>query len=194
MILISQNLFYRLLKGGNALDRYILYERETLSRFKKIGHALQSSATCTKRTKCTNDTWLGQKSQVCALIPRGNPNSWGIFALSRVFRQTFVVKSLEIPVVCAQISLTSWGTCIIDSGPPLIQGSGSKKVTDSILKFSKKHLVLKGQIYSIGPCCEKGTWKITPLGVERMLKEGSAWTPQSSEYLAYVPIEDDELK
>ena len=71
------------------------------------------------------------------------------------------------------------------------QNSG-KKVTDSVIKFAKKHLVLKGMICAIGPDCEKGTWKITPLGVERMLKEANAWVPKYSEYLACVPIEEDE--
>ena len=71
------------------------------------------------------------------------------------------------------------------------QTSG-KKVVDSVIKFAKKHLAMRGQIYPIGPDCEKGTWKITPLGVERMLKEDGAWAPQYSEYFACVPIEDEE--
>ena len=71
------------------------------------------------------------------------------------------------------------------------QNSG-KKVTDSVIKFAKKHLVLKGQVYAIGPDCEMGTWKITPQGVERLLKEENTWIPKYSEYFAYVPIEEDE--
>ncbi len=73
------------------------------------------------------------------------------------------------------------------------QNSG-KKVTDSIIKFAKKHLVLKGEIQPIGLDCEMGKWKITPLGLERTLKEDGVWTPKYSEYLAYVPIDDDEAE
>jgi hypothetical protein len=71
------------------------------------------------------------------------------------------------------------------------QNSG-KRVSDTIIKFARKHLVLKGMIYAIGSECEKGTWKITPLGLERMLKEENAWIPKYSEYFACVPIEDED--
>jgi len=70
------------------------------------------------------------------------------------------------------------------------QNSG-KKVTDSVIKFAKKHLVLRGQVYAIGPDCEMGTWKISSLGLERLLREENTWIPKYSEYLAYVPIEED---
>jgi hypothetical protein len=70
--------------------------------------------------------------------------------------------------------------------------NSGKKVSDSIIKFARKHLVLKGMIYAIGLECEKGTWKITPLGLERMLKEENAWVPNYSEYWANVPIEEDD--
>ena len=71
------------------------------------------------------------------------------------------------------------------------QKSG-KKIVDSVIKFAKKHLVLRGEVYEVGRTCKRGTWQITALGLERMLKEKSAWVPKLSEYLGYVPtIEGD---
>jgi len=61
-----------------------------------------------------------------------------------------------------------------------------KRVVDSIIKYSRKQLVLKGQIYPIGENCQVGIWKITNLGVERVLKEGLDWIPTYSERPAVV--------
>jgi hypothetical protein len=69
------------------------------------------------------------------------------------------------------------------------QKSG-KKIIDSIIKFAKKHLVLRGEVYALGTLCNRGTWKITPLGLERMLKDESSWFPKYSEYLGYVPVDE----
>ena len=71
------------------------------------------------------------------------------------------------------------------------QKSG-KKIVDSVIKFAKKHLVLRGEAYEVGRTCKRGTWRITPIGLERMLKEENAWVPKFSEYLGYVPTTEDD--
>jgi hypothetical protein len=67
-----------------------------------------------------------------------------------------------------------------------------KKIVDSVVKFAKKHLVLRGEVYEVGRTCKRGIWRITPIGLERMLKEESTWVPKLSEYLGYVPTTEDD--
>lgn len=46
--------------------------------------------------------------------------------------------------------------------------SSEKRITDSVIKFSKKNLTLKGQIYPVGEdALPIGLWKITRKGSER---------------------------
>jgi len=47
-----------------------------------------------------------------------------------------------------------------------------KKIFDSIVKYSRKELVAKHELYPIGEACEFGEWKITELGKERAWREG----------------------
>jgi hypothetical protein len=66
-----------------------------------------------------------------------------------------------------------------------------KNLFDSIAKFSRKDLVIKKQLYSIGPECEMGVWKITRSGIERAQKEGPGWRPT---YAMHQALEmDSEL-
>ncbi|MFI5421812.1 MAG: hypothetical protein ACHQ1H_12655, partial [Nitrososphaerales archaeon] len=48
-----------------------------------------------------------------------------------------------------------------------------KKIVETIIKFSRKNLVVKGEIH---PVSEEnfGTWKATSKGIERTLKEGGS--------------------
>jgi len=57
---------------------------------------------------------------------------------------------------------------------------------DTIVKFSRKHLVLKGQIYPVGVGCKQGVWKATQLGLERVERERGIWSPRYSEYKALL--------
>ena len=67
-----------------------------------------------------------------------------------------------------------------------------KKIVDSVIKFAKKHLVLRSEVYAVDRGYKRGIWRITPIGLERMLKEESAWVPKFSEYLGYVPTTEDD--
>jgi hypothetical protein len=45
-----------------------------------------------------------------------------------------------------------------------------KKIVDSVVKFAKKNLALKGQVFPLGKDVPYGTWKITRKGSERVSK------------------------
>jgi hypothetical protein len=65
-----------------------------------------------------------------------------------------------------------------------------KKIVETIIKFSRKNLVVKGEIH---PVSEEnfGTWRATAKGIERALKEGGNWAPKYLEIDSTVEAEDD---
>jgi hypothetical protein len=63
-----------------------------------------------------------------------------------------------------------------------------KKVFETVVKFAKKHLVEKGEIYPVGSNgLQIGIWKPTPKGCERAFLEGERWHPEFGEYNALMP-------
>jgi len=51
-------------------------------------------------------------------------------------------------------------------------------VVNTIIKFSRKQLVSKKQLYPIGEECQLGTWKLTPLGLRRARDAAVNWQPR----------------
>ena len=51
-------------------------------------------------------------------------------------------------------------------------------VVNSIIKFSRKELVSKKQLYPIGEECQLGTWKLTPSGLRRARDAAADWQPR----------------
>ncbi|MDA4130037.1 MAG: hypothetical protein OK457_04650 [Thaumarchaeota archaeon] len=69
-----------------------------------------------------------------------------------------------------------------------------KKVVDTVVKFARKHLVERGEIYAPGTETPIGTWKATMSGLERALKERSGWFPRYVEVHSLVEDEEAEQK
>jgi hypothetical protein len=53
-----------------------------------------------------------------------------------------------------------------------------KKITQSIIKYAKKNLALKAQIYQAGEGKPIGIWRITEKGSQRVAKDKDAWMPK----------------
>lgn len=53
-----------------------------------------------------------------------------------------------------------------------------RRVVDSVIKFSRKNLVIRGEMYPVGPGIPAGTWKATEKGLHRFAKEKDGWTPR----------------
>jgi hypothetical protein len=65
-----------------------------------------------------------------------------------------------------------------------------KKIVETIIKFSRKNLVVKGEIH---PASEEnfGTWRATSKGIERALKEGGSWIPKYVDVHSMIEAEED---
>ncbi|HXQ92831.1 MAG TPA: hypothetical protein VN739_07470 [Nitrososphaerales archaeon] len=69
------------------------------------------------------------------------------------------------------------------------QGS-RRKITDSVIKWSKKNLVAKGEIFPPGDGCQVGVWKITQKGLKRAKEEITGWSPFYSYHDAIINEEE----
>jgi len=60
-----------------------------------------------------------------------------------------------------------------------------KNVVDTVIKFSRKNLVFKGQLY---PANEEniGIWKPTPAGIARAKEEAGGWMPMYVEIRSMI--------
>jgi len=63
-----------------------------------------------------------------------------------------------------------------------IYASSGKRIIDSIIKFSRKNLIEKAEVYPIGKGCIEGIWKATPRGLQRAATVVGDWTPVYSKY------------
>ena len=67
-----------------------------------------------------------------------------------------------------------------------------KSIFDTTIKFARKDLTLKRQLFPIGEECKQGWWKLTPLGRERAVCDGQSWAPKFTIRAALVEIVDAE--
>jgi hypothetical protein len=69
-----------------------------------------------------------------------------------------------------------------------------KKIVDTIIKFSRKHLVEKSLVYAPSEENPVGTWRATSLGLERAFKEQEGWLPRYVEVHSLVEGEAEEAE
>ncbi|HXQ92931.1 MAG TPA: hypothetical protein VN739_07970 [Nitrososphaerales archaeon] len=61
-----------------------------------------------------------------------------------------------------------------------------RKIVSSVIKFSRKNLVIKGQILPVGEEVPIGTWKATRIGLARYAMECKEWTRKYSTHDAII--------
>ena len=84
-----------------------------------------------------------------------------------------VLKELKSPNWFPELSLSDLSARYPES---------KKKVVDTIIKFGRKRLVIRGEIYPLSPENPTGIWRITQIGLERLKKERASWLPKYSIY------------
>jgi len=67
-----------------------------------------------------------------------------------------------------------------------------RKVVDTIIKFSRKNLVEKGQIHPAGEE-NFGIWNVTQAGIDRAMKESGNWIPKYVKILSMIEADDEAL-
>ena len=114
-------------------------------------------------------------------------------------------RSSEIPILCilaksptlgqhTKVVLkeveSKWFKELTELDLKTVYSESKKKIVETIIKFSRKNLVVKGEIY---PVSEEnfGTWRATARGIERALKEGGSWTPKYVDIDSMIEAKDD---
>jgi len=67
-----------------------------------------------------------------------------------------------------------------------------KKVVDTVVKFARKHLVAKGQVYAPSEENPVGTWHATSKGIERAFTEREGWLPRYVEVHSLIVYKERE--
>ncbi len=68
-----------------------------------------------------------------------------------------------------------------------------KSIFDTTIKFARKDLILKRQLFPIGGECQQGWWKLAPLGRDRAIRDGQSWTPKFTTRAALIEIAEAEV-
>jgi len=129
----------------------------------------------------------------------------GTRIITRVRSKAPAASSPEIPIlstlmkdipngmsakdVLKEVGSAKWFDKLDDDDRKARYPKSKKKIVDSVIKFAKKNLVLKGQIYPPGKDASFGTWKITRKGSERASMYRSSWSPKYSVHDDAVIIE-----
>ncbi len=66
-----------------------------------------------------------------------------------------------------------------------------KKIVDSVVKFARKNLVMKGEVFPVGEGNPIGIWKITAKGADMAQIRSAFWKPRYSTHDALV-IEEEK--
>jgi hypothetical protein len=95
--------------------------------------------------------------------------------------------------VLKEIRGGAWYPELLDEDLQAVYMASKKNVIDSVTKFGRKDLTIRRQLLPIGPECEQGWWKLTPLGFERAIKEGPSWEPKYKTCRALILRGDEEV-
>jgi len=115
-------------------------------------------------------------------------------------------SSPEIPILCILAKSPSlgqytrvvlkevenkWFRELTDTDLNAVYPESKKKIVETIIKFSRKNLVVRGEIH---PVSEEnfGTWRATAKGIERALNEEGNWVPKYVEVASMIEAKDDE--
>jgi len=91
--------------------------------------------------------------------------------------------------VLKELGSAKWFSELDDDDRKARYPESKKKIVDSVIKFAKKNLVLKGQVFPPGKDAPFGTWKITRKGCERAAMYRSSWSPKYSVHNDAIIIE-----
>ncbi|HXQ92796.1 MAG TPA: hypothetical protein VN739_07295 [Nitrososphaerales archaeon] len=94
-------------------------------------------------------------------------------------------------VVLQEVRDAKWFGKLDNDDRAALYSRSKRKITDSVIKWSKKNLVAKGEIFPAGEGCEVGVWKATPIGLNRVKEEIGSWSPSYSYHDAII-IEEEK--
>ncbi|MFI5420851.1 MAG: hypothetical protein ACHQ1H_07770 [Nitrososphaerales archaeon] len=86
---------------------------------------------------------------------------------------------------------TKWFPELTVTDTNAVYPESKKKIVDSVIKFAKKHLIMRGEVFPPSAENPMGIWRATSLGVERALKEAGNWVPKYTDVNSLVQTEEE---
>ncbi|MDA4130445.1 MAG: hypothetical protein OK457_06715 [Thaumarchaeota archaeon] len=99
------------------------------------------------------------------------------------------LSGIRTHVVLQEIK-TKWFPELTGTDKSAIYPASRKKIVDSIIKFAKKHLIMKGQVFPPSSENPVGIWRVTSLGIERAQKENGSWVPKYVDVHSLIEAEE----
>jgi len=69
--------------------------------------------------------------------------------------------------------------------------TSKRKIVSTVIKYAKKTLAMKGEVFQVGEAGPLGVWKITAKGLERATMLQAGWKPRYSFHNA-IKIEEEK--
>jgi hypothetical protein len=86
---------------------------------------------------------------------------------------------------------TKWFPELTLTDTNAVYPESKKKIVDSVIKFAKKHLIIKGQVFPPSTENPVGIWRITPLGIQMALKNTGNWVPKYTDVHSLMEAEEE---
>jgi hypothetical protein len=98
---------------------------------------------------------------------------------------------MQTKTVLQEVKSTRWFDKLDEDDRNARYPASKRKITDTIVKWSKKNLVAKGEIFPAGDGCPIGVWKITQRGLKRAKEKIGGWSSKYS-YRDAIIIEEEK--
>jgi hypothetical protein len=94
--------------------------------------------------------------------------------------------------VLREVSSGVWYPKLNDDDRRARYPASKKKIVESIIKFAKKNLVLKGEVHPVNKDQPLGIWRITQTGQARSAMEWHDWSPRYATHEDAILIEEEK--
>ncbi|HXQ91792.1 MAG TPA: winged helix-turn-helix domain-containing protein [Nitrososphaerales archaeon] len=95
-------------------------------------------------------------------------------------------KGVSTKEVLEEVRSAKWFRELNDDDRRARYPASGKKIVDSVIKFARKNLVMRGEIYPAGEGMPIGVWRITPRGVDMAAIQEVHWKPRYSTHDAVI--------
>jgi hypothetical protein len=100
-------------------------------------------------------------------------------------------KGVRAKIVVQEVASSSWFPKLTEDDRQARYVRSHKKITSTVIRFSRENLVLRGEIFAPESECREGFWRATPKGLERARMHGGEWIARYNVHDDAVIIEDE---
>jgi|SRR5579872_2447117 len=100
-------------------------------------------------------------------------------------------SGLKTKYVLHQVK-TEWFKELGETDLSGVYEESKKGIVDTVIKYARKHLIQKGELYAPSEENPIGTWRATPKGIRRAQSELEGWSPAYVQVSAMIKVEMED--